>query len=222
MTALSSLRKRSGLLVTIVGLALLAFVLTGLFESRMSLFNEKQIAGTIGGEEIALIDFQKEIEKMAELQKANTGATSLDEAAMEMVNTNAWEKLVRDKVLVSQILKSGITVSDAELSEMIIGKEVDPMVRGAFTDQQTGQVNQQFANPQTGQLDGSLIKSFVDKEIDNPQNPEFKGKWEKFEEGLRDSRLNAKYISAIKKGLYATTSEAKTQYTGMNKSVNFK
>src|SRR3972149_5280011 len=196
MTALSSLRKRSGLLVTIVGLALLAFVLTGLFESRMSLFNEKQIAGTIGGEEIALIDFQKEIEKMAELQKANTGATSLDEAAMEMVNTNAWEKLVRDKVLVSQILKSGITVSDAELSEMIIGKEVDPMVRGAFTDQQTGQVNQQFANPQTGQLDGSLIKSFVDKEIDNPHNPEFKGKWEKLEEGLRDSRLNAKYISA--------------------------
>lgn len=222
MTVLASLRKRSGLLVTIVGIALLAFVLTGLFESKFSFFSTKEIAGVIGGEEISLQDFQMEVQKMAEQQKMNTGATTLDEQTMEMVNNNAWEKLVTDKVLVSQINKSGIAVSDVELSEMIIGKETDPMVRGAFTDQQSGKVNPQFADEQTGELDGAKIKKFVDEQLDNPQNPEFRPRWEKFEEGLRESKLRAKYMTAIKKGLYATTSEAKKLYTDMNKSVNFK
>ncbi|MEW6468522.1 MAG: peptidylprolyl isomerase [Bacteroidota bacterium] len=222
MTVLERLRKRSGLLVSIVGLALLAFVLTGLFESRFSFFTDKQVVGSIFGEDISLQDFQMEVEKMAEQQRMNSGSNSLDEQAMEMVNNNAWDKLVRDRVLVSQINRSGISVSDAELSEMLWGKEIDPMVRGAFVDQQTQKVNPQFANEQTGELDGAKIYKFVNEQMDNPQNPDFKPRWLKFEEGIRESRLNNKYMTAIKKGLYVTTSYAKAEYLALNNSVNFK
>ena len=52
MSVLESLRKRSGLLVTIVGLALFAFVLTGLFENSSIFGGSDKSVGEIAGKPI--------------------------------------------------------------------------------------------------------------------------------------------------------------------------
>jgi peptidyl-prolyl cis-trans isomerase D len=221
MTVLERLRKRSGLLVTIVGVALFSFVLTGLFESRFSLFQDRPFAGEIAGTEISLEQYDLEVDKMTQQQLDNTGQTSLDAQAQEMVSGNAWEKLIRDLTLGKEIDASGIQVSDNELSDMIIGKNPDQSVKSAFMDPQTQKVNPQFADA-AGNLNGAKIKEYVDKLQESPEGAEYYEKWKKFEESLREQRKNTKYFNAIKKGLYVTTSYAKQEYLAQNTMVKFR
>ena len=58
MSVLESLRKRSGLLVAFVGIALLAFVLTGLFQKDSSFFGDDTKIGEIAGKSIDVKDFK--------------------------------------------------------------------------------------------------------------------------------------------------------------------
>ncbi len=63
MSVLENLRKRSGLLVGIVGLALLAFVLTGLFDSsRFGSGGEKNV-GEIAGKTIESVAFNSRVQE---------------------------------------------------------------------------------------------------------------------------------------------------------------
>ena len=54
MSTLENLRKRSGILITIVGVALGAFVLTGLFDSNSSLGGSDRSVGEIAGKLIVV------------------------------------------------------------------------------------------------------------------------------------------------------------------------
>jgi peptidyl-prolyl cis-trans isomerase D len=222
MTVLSRLRKRSGFLVTAVGVALLAFVLTGLFESKGSMFSGKQYVGVIGGDKITLENYDRELSQMEAQQMDQMGGGSLDAQAKEMVNNNTWDKIIREMTLNKEIANAGITVSDEELSSMILGKDPDPSVVAAFTDNQTGKVNPNFADEATGQLSGAKIKQYVDKLQESKEGAEYYQKWKKFEQSLRDNRRSTKYYNLVKKGLYVTKSYAKQNYVENSASVKFR
>lgn len=221
MSALSTLRKRSGLLAAVVGFALLAFVLTGLFESGFTLFGEKNGVGEINGVSISYEQFMIEYNKFAERQMKQTRSTSLDDQGQEQASNTAWEKFIRDLVMVKEFDAAGVTVSDAELTDMFIGPNVDPIIVPAFTDQQTGQINKDFVDAR-GQLSGAKIKEYIDKLSANPENAEFYEQWKQFEEGVRENKVQTKYFNLIKKGLQITTPYAKQDYNNASSSVRFR
>ena len=77
MSVLESLRKRSGLLVGIVGLAILAFILTDFFGGKGSIFgNSDLVVGEIAGNSIDINVFKTKVDEAESAQLRNTQKTT--------------------------------------------------------------------------------------------------------------------------------------------------
>lgn len=214
MAVISSIRKRGGLIVAIIGVALLAFVV-GDFQGQLFTSRE-QNAGEIDGQPISIIAFDNEVQRIADAQKERRQQAALDEETMSNIRDNVWEKFVSELAFKPQFRNAGIAVGDGEVKELILGNDPDPLVVQYFTDQQTNQIIQYFRDPMTGKLKPQSVKTYVDS-----LPPQEKPRWTEFENLLRDSREQTKYFNLIKKGLYITTEQAKQDYVNLNHSVNF-
>ena len=64
MATLEKIRKRSGLLIVVIGLAMGGFVLQDLFSSGRNLFSDPNTIGSINGEKITRQDFALRIENL--------------------------------------------------------------------------------------------------------------------------------------------------------------
>jgi len=217
MAVIGKIRKRAGLIVALVGIALFSFVLSDMFFKGQSLFSSEQTAGEVAGNSISLIAFDNEVQRIADVQKERRRQAALDDETMNSIRDRVWEKFVNELALKPQFQDAGISVSDGEVKELILGNDPDPMVVQYFTDPNSNKLIPYFTNPMTGRLRADSVKSYVDK-----LPPEEKPRWTEFEDMLRDNRVQSKYLTLIKKGLYVTTEQAKADYANLNRSVDFK
>ncbi len=214
MSVLEKIRNKTGLLVGIIGLALVLFVLQSALSSGSTLFgtNERSI-GTIAGSDIGAQEFgQKVNETVAMYQK---GGQQVDDQTKQMIIDQTWNQLINEKVIKEEYKNLGITVSEEELTDLML---VHPhtYVMQQFTDRQTGKVNPQFAKPD-GTLDINKLNTLVQQ-----MQPEQEKSWAALEEQVKEIRTNEKYNALIKKGLYVTTSQAKLDYAAQTRSMNVK
>lgn len=217
MAIITRIRKHAGLVVILVGVAIMSFVLSDLFFSGQSLFSTEQEAGEIAGNSINISDFEKEVQYIADVQKERRRQVALDEETMSAIRDRVWEKLINDMALKPQFLAAGISVCDAELKDLILGNDPDPLVVNYFSDPESKQLFPYFQDPATGKLKASSVKTYVDS-----LPGEEKYRWAEFEDILRDTRMQNKYLTLLKKGLYVTTAQAKHDYENLNCSVDFK
>lgn len=216
MAVIGKIRKRGGLIAAVVGIALLAFVLGDFITGGQSFFNSEQNAGEIAGNSISIIAFENEVQRIADVQKERRQQAALDDEMMGQIRDNVWTKFVNELALKPEFQNAGLSVSDGEVKELILGNDADPMVVQYFTDPNTNQIIQYFRDPMTGKLKPSSVKTYVDS-----LPAEEKPRWAEFEDILRDTRTQNKYLTLIKKGLYVTTEQAKQEYANLNRSVNF-
>jgi peptidyl-prolyl cis-trans isomerase D len=217
MSVLEKLRKRSGLLVTIVGLALLTFVLMGLLESKTSLFGKSDnIIGEIGGESIEKDIFKAKVDEAEEAEKRNAQKTTLDQNEIDQIVQRIWNQMINEKVLNKEYEKLGISVSDEELYDLMIDHPHSEVVR-QMTDQKTGKVNPQFADPKTGKVSPDKIRAFTQSMKDEDE-----GRWAQLETYIRQVRIVEKYNNLIKKGLYVTSAVAKRDFIAQNSPAMIK
>ena len=217
MAVIGSIRKRGGLIAAVIGIALLAFVLGDFITGGQSFFNSEQNAGEVAGNSIPVIAFENEVQRIADVQKERRQQAALDDETMSKIRDNVWEKFVNELALKPEFQSAGISVSDGEVKELILGNDADPLVVQYFTDQQNNQIIPYFRDQMTGKLKPSSVKTYVDS-----LPPEEKRRWAEFEDMLRDALAQNKYLTLIKKGLYVTTQQAKQEYANLNRSVNFK
>ncbi|MBN2481750.1 MAG: SurA N-terminal domain-containing protein [Bacteroidales bacterium] len=198
MAILEKLRVKAGMLVAIViGLALLAFVLSDLLDSGGSLFtSSKYEIAEVFGKSIPYTDYDNRVKQLEQIQKLQTGALSLDQDMMDRLRTAAWESMIQDLLLEKQYTKVGIEVSQEELSEMIMGAQPHPYIAQLFTDPQTG-----IFNRQAFVMFMQRIES-VDEMIDEKIYYLF------IEDEIFRERKYEKYLNVIRQGLYATELEA--------------
>ena len=219
MAVISSIRKRAGLIVAIIGIALFAFVL-GDFKGQ--LFSSKQQdVGEVAGNSISYIAFENEVQRIADMQKERMRQTALDEETMNKIRDNVWEKFVNDLAVKPQFTKAGIAVSDNEVKDILLGSELDPIVVQRFTDPKTGQVAQFMRDPLTGTISGRTVKAYDDtlSKYKN-QYPADWNQWVEFQQELPELIMEKKYLTLIKKGLYVTTAQAKQDHENLSRSVN--
>jgi peptidyl-prolyl cis-trans isomerase D len=214
MSVLENLRKRSGLLVTIVGLALFAFVLTGLFERGSSFFggSDKNI-GEIAGKAIEYPAFNARVQDAIENSKRSSGKTTLDENETEQIVQQTWNQFVNQEVMLKEYEKLGIAVSDEELYDIMIEHPHPALVR-TLVDPQTGKAGPRFADPATGQLSPAKIKEFTQK-----MNEDEEAQWVQLEDYVR---VVEKYNNLVKKGLYVTSAVAKRDYVAQNTNATIR
>lgn len=196
MSVLESIRKRTGLLVGLTGLALLIFILEALLGSGRSIFtSEDREVGEIAGDKIDYVDFQNLInQQMNNIMQMNPNA-NIDENTKKSIIDNVWTRLINEKVIEPQYQKSGVTIGEEELFYIML-IEPHQMIIQQLTDQKTGKIYEGLANPD-GTLDIRKLQMWV-----NSMNPDQERFWKSMEKNITDYRKAEKYSALIKKSLY--------------------
>ncbi|MBN1158870.1 MAG: SurA N-terminal domain-containing protein [Bacteroidales bacterium] len=210
MAILEKLRVKAGMLVAIViGLALLAFVLSDLLDSGGSLFTRsKYEIAEVFGKSIPYTDYDNRVKQLEQIQKLQTGQLSIDQEVMDQLRTAAWESMIQDLLLDKQYAKLGIEVSQEELSDLIMGAQPHPYIQQLFTDPQTGIFNRQAFVMFMQQIES------VDEMIDEKIYYLF------LENEIFRERRYEKYLNIIRQGLYATELEASKNAELASKTVD--
>ncbi len=198
MAAIGNIRKHYGLLVVIVGIALLAFVLGDLFKSTNS--RQTTNVATVDGKKITYQDYSNLVNMNLENVKAQNGG-SLSTEDNYSVHANTLEQMIREIIMENEYKDLGLVVSGDELYDQFLGENPNQYVVQSFT------------NP-----DGSFNRELVTTYIRDFQtlNPELKSNWLNFERAIKEDRLNTKYETLLKKGFYLPNKLAERIYADKN------
>lgn len=214
MAVISKIRNQSGLLIGSIGVAMLLFVVGGDFlGSGGSFFSQPDNnVGAISDNSISYEYFEQ---RVAMEINSLYGNQSIDDNTKTQVRDRVWNQLVQELVIDKEYDKLGVNVTPDELYNAI--KNNDPVLRSYFSDPQTGQVIEQFANPATGGLDSEKVLAYIKQLNANGQGAAFIP----VEQAIKNNRLNTKYNNLIKSGIITTTVEANADYLNSNKKVDF-
>jgi peptidyl-prolyl cis-trans isomerase D len=210
MAILEKLRVKAGLLVAIViGLSLLAFVLSDFLDSGGSLFNRsKYEIAVVSGKSVPYNDYESKVKELEDIQKLQSGQVSLDEETLDQIRTVTWENMIQDMLLEKQYTKLGIEVSKEELRDLIMGENPHPAIAQLFTDPQTGILNRQNLN------------AFMQRINSVEEASDEKNYYLYIENEIYRQRKNIKYLNLLRKGLYVTKFETDRQLDESTRSVD--
>ena len=217
MAVLDKIRSKGVLLVTTVGLALLAFIVGDFLNSGSSYFNRsREVVASIEGEDINIKDYTASIEQMTEVYKIETGKSELNDEMTSQLRNSVWENMVNEKLLNKEAKKLGLAVSPDELSDRLIGNNIHPLIqqRRAFAGE-----NGQFSRP--------LLVKFLNSLQDTPTSEEMKQQiakaksyWKFWENTVKNSILQEKYTTLISKSVTANSIDAKMNFQDRKFSVD--
>ncbi|MBS2213417.1 SurA N-terminal domain-containing protein [Carboxylicivirga mesophila] len=207
MATLERIRNKSGLLIIVIAIGLLAFLLGDLMSSGDSIFRRRnmQIA-EINGTSVSYPEYQNYVTELEDYYKLNSRSSALDENTSYQIREQAWNQMVQDIIMNEKYDDLGIAVTSDEIFEMATGKNVHPQIR------------QMFTNPQTGVFDRAQVINFLQQKNLDP-NANFY--WLFLEKQIKKERLFAKYRELIKKGMYVTTAQAKAEAEAKANKVDF-
>lgn len=197
MAVLNNIRKRSGLLIIIIGFALFAFLIPELFKSGFSINNNN--IGEVNGTDINGQEFMK---KTAQLEKQSQQGQMSATQAMNSV----WEQEVRSIIVKEQIEKIGLGIGEEQLINVI---KTNPY----FAQ------NPQFLN-EAGTFDENKLKEFI-KSMQNDPNQDRLVQWNEFEDQVEKSAVEQLYYNMLKGGIYTTQAEGKFKHVLDTKKVDF-
>ncbi len=211
MSILENIRKRSGLAIVVVGGALALFVISDALNSNSSLLggrgSNSNNVGEVDGEQIGIKQFEAKIQENIELYKQRSQQTNIDQNTQDMLREQTWNQLIQEGLMNKEYAELGITVTNEELADMFYGENIHPQVKQSFTD------------PKTGVFDkGVVIRQL--KQINEGTDEKVKKQVIDFEDYLSKDGLSKKYNDLLKKGIYATSLEAKEKYTDRTKTAD--
>ena len=198
MAAIEKIRRRSGLLIAIIGLALLAFVLQDLFQStgRHREFN----VAVIDGEKIPYRDYEELKNKNLENMKRSYG-NNLTSAQTYSVYNNTLEQMIKEHIMNKEYDAIGMNVSNDELYDQFLGEEPHQWVVQNFSD----------AN---GNFDREGLQNFMQNLDQYPI--ENRNQWFDFENAIKENRLENKFNNLIKASYFVPAKLAEKYYENKN------
>ena len=139
MATLQKIRSKGPLLVIVIGLALFAFIAEEAMRSIQSATNEsKQQVGEVFGEKISVQEYQNLVDEYADVIKINNNGMSLTDAQLTQVRDQVWNNYVQNKLIEHEAEKLGLTVTEAEVKDIITSGKSQLLMQTPFRNQQTG------------------------------------------------------------------------------------
>ena len=209
MAALGTIRKRGVTLIVIIGLGLFAFIAEEAFRSCEATSNEqRQQVGKVLGEKISVQDFQTLVDEYQEVIKMTQGRDNLSEEELNQVKDQVWNSYVNSIIMKKEAEKLGLTVTDAELQN-ILKEGTNPIL-----------MQTPFVNQQTGRFDASQLTKFIadykQAQKSNPQMAEQYKRiydyWMFIEKTLRQQTLAQKYQNLLSHCLISNPVSAKMAF----------
>ena len=130
MAIINSIRKRSGLAVLVISLAVAAFVLTDLFGKLLQGGGSDSMnVGHIQGDRISYTEFNNRV-SFVEAQYQRQGIP-INEQLRTNIREQVWGDFIFEKAYQPQFDKLGLTVTPREIKEILQGDSLmrDPNLR---------------------------------------------------------------------------------------------
>ncbi len=216
MAVIGSIRKRSGLLIFLIGLSIVGFLIMDATNSQGSMLRgRKDTVGEVNGEKITYNDFNKKYESNLKSAEDQMRGQPMGDDQRNYLRTQTWTEMVNDIIFKDVYDKLGINVTPDEMGELATGENASPYIKN----------DQQFKNPQTGQFDPAQVRLYV-SQLDQPREGVEPGlirdQWLRFEKLLKQNQFQTKYNNLITKGLYVPTWMAEMTYNDQNSFADFK
>ena len=168
MATLEKIRQQKKWLAIVIGAALIAFIIEVGVEA-IGRSGGNSAAAKVGNEKIDIMAFQRQVEQEAANDQQND--PSIDAATRQQ---EVLEQMISDRLLEQEFEKLGITVSDWEISQLMIGKNPAPSVT-------------QFAQ-QAGAKSPAELYDFImnpsKQGVSEAQVAELRNQWEKLKSDI--------------------------------------
>jgi peptidyl-prolyl cis-trans isomerase D len=213
VSVLERIRRRTGLLVGLVGLALVIFILESLLGSGASIFGNEEYttAGYINGKKIDRNEFMNRLEGQLNNYRQRSQGRDIDEQVRSQAVDGVLQQYVVDMVMKPEFRSIGLEIGDDELYENVVVNPAPSVVQN-LTDPNTGKINEQFSKP-----DGTLDLVKWRTAVQNVTG-ESEMAVRQMEEMVKGTLYFSKFRAMISKSLYVTTAEA--EHANRNRSTS--
>lgn len=195
-------------MIIIISFGLFAFIAEEAFRScESSRNNQRQQVGEVLGNKISYEEFAKLVDEAQEAMKL-MGQENLNDAQLNQLRDQVWQGYVQFELIKNECDKLGLTVTDAELQNVI----------SDGTNQLL--LSTPFVNQQTGRFDANQLKQFLAQyEVQKNSNPQVAQQmqaiykyWTYVEKTLRQQLLMQKYNGLFAHCFLSNPVEAKMSY----------
>ena len=195
MAVLGQIRQRSFFLIIVIGMALFAFVISGVFDGNTTSSKSKPIA-VINDEEVDITFFRQMVEQ---------AERSYNFSTMQAVNS-VWQDMIRLTIFKQEFDRLGIDAGKEQI-EMILSKDERIIQDPRFHNE-------------SGFFDFGVFTNFVNSlRLENPQAYQ---NWRSQEESIVALAKENIYFDLIKSSTGFTELEGKDAYHLENDKVNIK
>ena len=192
MAILGKIRERSIFLILVIGLALFAFVISGVFDGAGTISQEP--VAEIGDETISIEQYSRRVDAV----ERNTGMSNI-----EAVNA-IWNQIVGEYSFKQRKAELGLEVGRFHVEDFIANSP-------GFKD------DERFQNA-IGDFD---INAFTDFIIDSKRNnPELYSQWQQQEVSIRDNITKQLYENMVRSGIYHTQFDGEQAYGLENNKIS--
>ncbi|HPA12988.1 MAG TPA: SurA N-terminal domain-containing protein [Bacteroidales bacterium] len=204
MAVIGKIRKHSGLLVVVVGIALAAFVLGDFL--RPSGNRPITIIGKIDGTEIPIQNYNDRVAEQLENLRAQQQTERVPAEEEFQIRQQVWNQIIEETILNDVYKKIGLIVTKEELSNEIIG------------DNPNRYVQQSFRDPNSETFDPEVVRNFL-KNL-NQQGPEMKRRYLSLERMVKDDIIRTKMKNLLSKNYHIPQPFAKLDYQIKNQNAD--
>jgi len=155
--------------------------------------------GSVNGDEISYQEFQAALDKQREMKKQQTGE-DIPEDQTDQFREQVWDALVTQKLLEQEVERLGITVTDDEVRDIILGDNPPQFLKQNFIDS-TGQFNREA----------------YENAIYDPQNEKILLQAEDY---VRQNRLNEKLQTMLLASITVSEDEVMRRFNEQNIYMN--
>ncbi len=151
--------------------------------------------GTVNGEDISYRDYQLALERQTETTKQQTGK-DIPEEQMDQFRDQVWDALITQKLIQQEVQRLGITVTDQEIKDIILGENPPEFLKQNFIDSL-----------------GMFNRAMYEEAIFNPQNEQILLQAEDF---VKQNRYSEKLQSLLEATITVSDEEIKRKFIEQN------
>ena len=192
MAALGSLRRNSFVLISVIGMALFAFVIAGVFDG--SGFQSQDPIGEVNGEKISITDFRNQVDFLKK---------SYNFSDLQALNTS-WDQVTRKEIFRQRIAQLGLGSGKAHLDYFLAN---NPNFNS----------DERFLND-AGIFDIDKFTDFVLNLKDF--NPQGYSQWTLQEKEFKNQIEQNNYLNLLKSGINSSNYEGELEFLKSNLTAN--
>lgn len=195
MAMMARMRSLAPAFIISVGVLFVLFMVISDSSVMQALGGRSNDVGSINGDKISYQEFATDVDRQLENMKSQN-KKDVDAEQMPQIRDQVWDAVVTQKLIAQEIEKLGITVSDDEIRDIILGDNPPEFLKKSFIDS-TGKFNRQL-------YESSLY---------NPKNQKALIQAEEY---VRQNRLNEKLQSLLLATITVSDADVKRKFMDQN------